>query len=107
MKRLKGNQKPPKCKPFHFPFRFSHGHLKHVKSEKPTIFWDTQNYNISFKRSWKCCSMVILSKTSTETLPLTKPKNPETIPSNMVCQRKVIKKSGVLYIVEKKIKCRF
>ena len=34
----------------------------------------------------KCYSMMIFSKTSSETLPLKKPKNPETRPSNMVCE---------------------
>ena len=46
-------------------------------------------------------------KTFTETLPLKKPTNPETIPSNMVCDWKILSNSRVLYIIRKVIKCRF
>ena len=44
-------------------------------------------------------STIIFSKTSTETLPMKKPKNPEFIPSNIVCQSKLFIHSGVLYII--------
>ena len=43
--------------------------------------------------------MKIFSKTLTETIPLKKPKNPETIPSNMVCQGKVFNNDKIMYIV--------
>ena len=45
--------------------------------------------------------MEIFSKTTTETLPLEKPKNPETIPSNMLCQWKVFNNDEFLFIVGK------
>ena len=35
----------------------------------------------------------------TETLTIEKTKNPETIPSNMVCQWKVFNNDNILYIV--------
>ena len=38
---------------FRFPFRLSHGHLKHIESEKLTNFSVTEKYNRSLKRSWK------------------------------------------------------
>ena len=42
---------------------------------------------------------MIFMKTSTETIPLKKPKNAETIHANMVCQRKVVNIDDILYIV--------
>ena len=51
--------------------------------------------------------MKIFSKTLTENLPLKKPKNPKTIPSNMVCQGKDFNNDDILYIVEKVIKMLF
>ena len=45
--------------------------------------------------------MKFFSKTLTETILLEKPKNPETIPSNMVCQWKILNDSGLLYIIRK------
>ena len=48
--------------------------------------------------------MKIFPETMTETITIEKPKNPETIPSNMVCQRKVFNNHDVLYIVEKILK---
>ena len=44
---------------------------------------------------------MVFSKTLPETIPSKKHKNPETIPSNMVCQWKVFNIDGILYIVEK------
>ena len=38
-------------------------------------------------------------KTLTETLPMKKPKNPETIPSNIVYQWKIFINVDILYIV--------
>ena len=49
--------------------------------------------------------MTNFSKALTETKPLEKPKNLETIAWNMVCQWKFFKNSEVLNIVEKVIKC--
>ena len=47
---------------------------------------------------------MIFSKTTGEIIPSRKPKNLETIPSKSVCQRKISKNSGVLYIVKNVIK---
>ena len=48
--------------------------------------------------------MAIFSKTLTEILPMKKPKNPRTIPSNTVCQLKIFDKDHVFYNVEKVIR---
>ena len=45
--------------------------------------------------------MMMFSKASTETIPLKKPKNPETILSNMVCQRKIFKYDDIFYMLKK------
>ena len=43
--------------------------------------------------------MKMFSEALTETTTMEKPKNTETIPSNMVCQWKVFKNDDILYIV--------
>ena len=48
--------------------------------------------------------MKFFSETTTETFTIENPKNTETIPSIMVCQRKVFSNDDILYIVEKVLK---
>ena len=48
--------------------------------------------------------MIAFPKTLTETIPLKKLKNPETTPSNMVCQIKVFVNDDILEIDEKVLK---
>ena len=43
----------------------------------------------------------------TETITIEKPKNPETIPPNLLCQGKVFVNDDILYIVEKVLKTTF
>ena len=42
----------------------------------------------------------------TETITIEKPRNPDTIPSNMVCQGKVFNNDNIFFIVEKVLKFR-
>ena len=46
------------------------------------------------------------SRWLTETIPLKNPKNPEIYPETWYVNEKVLSNGGVLYIIEKEIKCR-
>ena len=59
-----------------------------------------------WKNYEKLYPMMIISKTLTETFSLEKPENPETIPSNMVSQYKILSYSLLINIILKVIKCR-
>ena len=50
--------------------------------------------------------MMIFSKTSPETLPMKKLKNPEINPKTWCVNEKLLNNSGMLYIVRKVIKRR-
>ena len=93
---------------FHFPrflkLRYLQKILKHVKIRKQWIFELQKSIIYRWKGLEKCYSTITFSKTSTETIPSKKPKNLETIPSNLVCQWKVFNNDDKLYIVEKVLK---
>ena len=84
-------------------FSFSHGIYK---SRNQRTFGIQKSITYRSKGLQKRYWMKIFSGTMTETITIEKPKNPETVPSNMVCPWKVFNNVNILYIVWKVLKRR-
>ena len=73
-----------------------------MKNEKNFKIKPSTKYH--WKGLEKCSSMMLFSKTSTETLPLKKPKNLKINPKTWYVNEKFSNKNDILYIVEKLLK---
>ena len=89
-------------------------HWKNPKTLKlyPQTWYLNENflimmiYYITLERSWKMLFNDNMFKNFNWNNTIHKPQEPETIPSNLVCQWKTLNNSGVLYIIRQVIKCR-